>query len=259
MKKTDRTTPLIIAELVLSAATVLLAALLIFQCANIYITGTSPQNLTEAGVYIRPVYSRELVADGLKSISWAFIVWLVALCTAIALRIANPKGKRASMQLSTQSRLALLRERVVPTGEMQAEVHKRRIAAILCGAVCLVCAAFVGVYLFFGNHFVSRDLEAVMGAMMLAITPWIVIAFAVLMVFAWLKERSLRRELEAAMQAPKRTPQPQGQKRFAFVPIARIALYLAAAVLLIEGIRNGGMYDVLVKAINICTECIGIG
>ena len=39
----------------------------------------------------------------------------------------------------------------------------------------------------------------------------------------------------------------------------RIALYILAAVMIVHGIRNGGMQDVLIKAINICTECIGLG
>ena len=36
-------------------------------------------------------------------------------------------------------------------------------------------------------------------------------------------------------------------------------LVAAALVLIIWGVLNGGMRDVLVKAINICTECIGLG
>lgn len=39
----------------------------------------------------------------------------------------------------------------------------------------------------------------------------------------------------------------------------RIVVGLAAAALIILGVLNGGMRDVLVKAINICTECIGLG
>ena len=43
------------------------------------------------------------------------------------------------------------------------------------------------------------------------------------------------------------------------VNYVRIALYAAALVLIVLGINNGGMRDVLIKAINICTECIGLG
>lgn len=35
--------------------------------------------------------------------------------------------------------------------------------------------------------------------------------------------------------------------------------YGLAVVLIIVGIMNGGARDVLIKAINICTECIGLG
>lgn len=39
----------------------------------------------------------------------------------------------------------------------------------------------------------------------------------------------------------------------------RILLYAVALLLIVAGILNGGMRDVLIKAINICTECIGLG
>lgn len=42
-------------------------------------------------------------------------------------------------------------------------------------------------------------------------------------------------------------------------PLVRTLLLLAGATLLALGILEGGWRDVLVKAINICTECIGLG
>ena len=39
----------------------------------------------------------------------------------------------------------------------------------------------------------------------------------------------------------------------------RAILLAASAVLIIHGVLNGGLWDVLVKAVNICTECIGLG
>ena len=39
----------------------------------------------------------------------------------------------------------------------------------------------------------------------------------------------------------------------------RGAILAIAAALIVAGALNGGMRDVLVKAINICTECIGLG
>ncbi len=39
----------------------------------------------------------------------------------------------------------------------------------------------------------------------------------------------------------------------------RLLILCAAIVFILLGVMNGGAYDVLVKAINICTECIGLG
>ncbi len=47
------------------------------------------------------------------------------------------------------------------------------------------------------------------------------------------------------------------EKRAIFA--TRIALLAVAIVFIVLGVRNGGMRDVLQKAIRICTECIGLG
>ncbi|MBQ7913291.1 MAG: hypothetical protein IJ308_06100 [Clostridia bacterium] len=49
------------------------------------------------------------------------------------------------------------------------------------------------------------------------------------------------------------------KKKVLTVWIARGVLACAAVVLIVVGICNGGMMDVLQKAINICTQCIGLG
>ncbi len=41
--------------------------------------------------------------------------------------------------------------------------------------------------------------------------------------------------------------------------VCRLLVFAAAIILIVLGLQNGGMWDVLVKAINICTECIGLG
>ena len=41
--------------------------------------------------------------------------------------------------------------------------------------------------------------------------------------------------------------------------IARLFLYIVAIICILVGLSNGGLFDVFVKAINICTECIGLG
>ena len=44
-----------------------------------------------------------------------------------------------------------------------------------------------------------------------------------------------------------------------FLEIAALCLAVLAVVLIIAGIKNGGMADVLAKATAICMECVGLG
>ncbi|MBQ3974355.1 MAG: thioredoxin [Lachnospiraceae bacterium] len=39
----------------------------------------------------------------------------------------------------------------------------------------------------------------------------------------------------------------------------RLLLLALSAGLILHGIWNGSMHDVFIKAVNICTECIGLG
>ena len=43
------------------------------------------------------------------------------------------------------------------------------------------------------------------------------------------------------------------------VNVARVAIGVTAITFIVLGVLNGGMRDVFIKAINICTECIGLG
>ena len=43
------------------------------------------------------------------------------------------------------------------------------------------------------------------------------------------------------------------------IKIARISVFVLGVLFIVLGMMNGGARDVLIKAINICTECIGLG
>lgn len=80
-------------KILLAAATVLLLAFLAWSCVDMYLAGNSAENLTESGLHIFPVFSRDAVAARLKSmLPWlAFYIVLLCVCTAVT---AKDKAKR---------------------------------------------------------------------------------------------------------------------------------------------------------------------
>ena len=256
MNETGRARVSSVLTWIFSIATVLVAALLIVQCAGIYFEGTSPENLTEIGVYIHSIYSREIVAERFSEIASAVWIWLALLVAALFTR--TPAQKEA-LKAPAQNQLSLLKKRAEMTDTMRAEENKRKKAGLICVAVCVVCAAAVLLYMTDLTHFKSRDLEPVVGTMLIHVVPWVAAAFACMMVFEQLRYKSILREIEEAKKAPKKQPEPEKEKDPKGRNLARAVLYAAAVVLLVMGVMNGGMRDVLVKAVNICTECIGLG
>ena len=72
--------------------------------------------------------------------------------------------------------------------------------------------------------------------------------------------RSMEAEIELLKTVPaeaKITPAKEtGKDRMAVIRVAVIAV---AIICLIYGFCTGGTADVLTKAVNICTECVGLG
>lgn len=241
-----------------AAATLILLAALAWQCVDIYIKGNGSANLDANGVHIAAVYSAEDVAARLRKFILPGAAYvLLAVFAAAARRAEHAPQMRSG--LTPENRLRLAKARIVqlPAGALREEQLRRRIT-LGAAAVALVCAGFCLVFLLDGDNFVSWELENVMGALVRHIAPWTALAFLTMGGASIARGASIRREL-ALLKGEKSTSEPQAAKRALPVNAARIALYALAAALVVIGVINGGLRDVLVKAINICTECIGLG
>ncbi len=247
-------------EALLAAMTLVVASLLIIQCVRIYMAGTAPSNLTEAGVRIHDIYSREIVAAHWWLVAIPALVWLVLLVICVVTRLVLPQKERRLPDREPEIMLFLFWESRENTEDMREEQRARRLRRVLCLVWCLVCAALAGAYLLDVSHFTSWDLEQVMGQMLLHVAPPTVAAFAALLALSAWEKNSARRENKMARTAPvKKDKAPAPKQPGKGIAIGRACLYAAAIALVVLGVLNGGMYDVLVKAINICTECIGLG
>ena len=243
-------------RIVLTAATVLLLLLLAWQCLDIYLVGNSPANLDENGLYIQRVYRAEDVITRLNGLRIWAVVYLALLIAAWAM---IPGGKAPTIPMEPDNRLRLMKKKLTALPEnAQAEETLRQKIRLGAGATVLVCAVISLVFLLNREHFTSWDLEAVMGQMLVHTLPWIVVAFGAVIVASCACRRSMEREI-ALLKGVSGNKAPEAAAKPSRVLYVRIALYALAATLIVLGINNGGMRDVLIKAINICTECIGLG
>lgn len=242
-----------------AAATLVIAALLCWQCIDIYLTGNSAANLDDAGVHISPVYSAADVGARLKSLAAPLGACVLVIASALAVQAAQPAVKEKTA-LTAENRLRLMKKRIGEMPEAAAKEEKlRRRTWVWTGAALLVCAALCLTYLLDGENFASWDLEKVMGGMLLHVAPWVVLGLAVAYAASVICARSMARECEALKGRPAAPAAQKPEGRQGHVGIVRAVLLAAAIVFIVLGVMNGGMYDVLVKAINICTECIGLG
>ncbi len=234
------------------------AALLCWQCIDIYVVGNSPANLDENGVHIAQVYTAEDVGDRLRALAVPFAVCAVlAAVTAIVGRSVPQEKERHA--LTAENRLRLMKKRVdvLPAAAQQEEMLRRN-TWLATAAVLLVCAGLSIAYLLNRVNFASWDLESVIGAMLLHVGPWVVLGLVAVYAALRVCDQSMLRECEALKGVPAAGMQPAKSEAFP-VEVLRIDLYAAAIVFIVLGVMNGGLYDVLVKAIMICTECIGLG
>ena len=137
-----------------------------------------------------------------------------------------------------------------------------------------LCMVPVALYCLNGAHF-DHPHEGTDGEflnLMRVFLPWVTVGFGCLCVSAALREKSARREADAAKAQTeaekaagvKAETRPLPRKAVKQAPakrvlVARYVVLALAVALIIAGIKNGGMADVLAKATAICMECVGLG
>ena len=161
------------------------------------------------------------------------------------------------------------------------------LAVILASAIVMLC------YLIDTSNFAGEDFTEDIFALVKNILPWIAAGFAAAIAATVVSGIFADRQVSAAKamikrgdkSAPKQEPEPKfitktkevaAKPAFAWIGTAvaavkkvaaksaflwavRGAVFVLAVVFIVLGILNGGANDVLVKAVNICQECIGLG
>ena len=253
----------------LGAFTVVIGLLFIIQAATIY--------------YSDVPYSRELAGEKLMQILAPVILWIVAVIAGFVLAVLFPCADETRSKPSAQKTLSRLRARM-PKGESEAFLEERArfkkfeltrlIIWSVCAAFALASAVACIVYLANTAHFSGANLNGEVLNMLKNVVPWVGVSFLLFVGAVVYEHFSAKRELASMkkllvlgrgcpleenmfVNAQNKVSAVTGSK-WLLLGI-RLAVLAVALVFIGVGIWNGGMNDVLTKAIMICTECIGLG
>ena len=145
------------------------------------------------------------------------------------------------------------------------EKKNRKIVWIINIVIVSICSIMGLCYLLNKKHFdASGDLIKQAIDMGIHLLPWCIIGFVCSIITTLYEEYSAKKEVELVKKiiktdGKKKKEVINSKENNKTINIIRVSLLTLSVLLIVVGIFNGGAADVLQKAINICTECIGLG
>ncbi len=251
----------------LGVFTAVVGILFLAEAAELYYSGVEALGAT------RGMYSREAVGARLLEMLTPLILWLVAILFGVAVYAVFPappvkKGRLDAIVLCRRLEGRVSAEKDPAAFQKLRRMQTARLIVRVFSAVfCLTAAAMCIVYLADTAHFTSLEaLNRDVLHMVAGVLPWVGAAFVVLIgeavfegIFAK-KMLSALRPLVGGASVKRKGTAAVCENRYVVFGV-RIALFALAAVFIVLGAlpQNGGANSVFIKAINICTECIGLG
>lgn len=243
-------------RIVLSVAIVATGLLLMGACLQIYLSGGEQ------------IYTPEKVAVSFGRIAVPVYICLGLIAGSIVLQLVlwqtpgkAPKTRHPAMQCK---RLLNTRDPRQADPEKQAAIRTLRRGRLALQLVCIfLCACFFGLFVFFAlvnSTFYpdAADATAYVKSLMSVFSPCVTLCLG-----CGILTVSLRRQIDEKLialykQCPP-LPQPKSAGKQTWVIAVRCAVLGLAVAAMIYGLATGGWQDVLTKAVNICTECVGLG
>lgn len=242
--------------IVLSISILVAGICLAAGCLTIYASGDQP-------------YSRQAVADTFQSIAVPVLLCAVLTIGGFLWEWLSPlSNKPREPHRNTELLLSRLTAKAdLSNGDdatcaaiAKEQQRRRQRAAIRAALVCAAGIVFL-VYALNGTHYDSSDINTSMIRAMIVLIPCLLVPFGYAVFVVYGNEKSYQREIALLRTLPKRNAVDEVpvDRADTAIRIARAVLLLLGIAALIGGLLAGGTADVLTKAVNICTECIGLG
>ncbi|MBQ4600590.1 MAG: hypothetical protein IJB17_03045 [Oscillospiraceae bacterium] len=239
-------------RIAVSIVTVIAGICLMCACVGIYRSGDKP-------------FSREAVAQAFAPIALPVYLCLALVIGGFILDAALPCPEKEKAQRQPHMVLQRLRQKTDMTlctpetcRAVLSQCESRRRCTLICTAVNLIAAVVFLIYALNGSNFHRSEINASMLRAMYLFVPCLAVSFASALLCVYHNRKSMEAEIAALRQAKDcaAEPVPHRERKLHWLKAALIA---AAVVLIAVGYAGGGFRDVLTKAVNICTECIGLG
>lgn len=238
---------------VISAALIVAAGCLVNSAYTIYNLGDSP-------------YTPESIGAEYAKIAISLWIAIFAVIAGIALNIALPiTPKKQKNDKDPFIKLRIMQKKLPAdcnhTGiARQRQVRKsaRAVCALLCAAAFVPAIAALCDY----DSFTVDNLTPALLRVVTALVIGSILSGALLFVLSVIERRSAVREIEwtkVALSESKKSDEKVTPNNDNKIKITRLVLVGVACALIVIGLTQDGFYDVLQKAIRICTECIGLG
>lgn len=246
-----------------SAVSILAGICLIAACLNIYYSGVA----ADAG----QIYTRQIVAESFAKIAIPVYSCLVLVIGGMILNLVLPPEKaKVKPEKNLPLILQKLREKTdlascdasVHTA-IQKQAHLRKICIFGSSFSLTIAFALFLAYACNPSNWGSNSTPS-MAAAMIVMLMWLILPFITTVLAFYTCRKSMVQEIElmrqAAAQAPKAAEKAAPKVRSnRSANIARIAILAIGILLVVLGACNEGTKDILTKAVNICTECVGLG
>lgn len=244
--------------IVVSIVTVIAGLCLMAACYGIYTSGDKP-------------FSREAVAAAFSPIAFPVYLCLVLVVIGVLLNLFLPTDKEKTKPAQQYpvilerlyAKADLTRCDAATLSAIEAEQKSRSRNQTILVVLLIIWSVTFLVYALDPSHFHQSQINESMIRAVTRLLCCMGVPFCYAIYASKHRTASIKREVELLKQVPtkaKAASEAECSKDTTKpVNMARGIILGIAAVILVYGFISGGTADVLTKAINICTECVGLG
>ena len=245
-------------SILLSIVIIIAGICLIVSCINIYNSGKQP-------------FSRESVSDAFSKIAIPVYLCIFMTILGFILELFLPISATKSQNIVSKDMVLMnLQNKKDMSGNdteittaINTERKKRKLHSTIRMVVIFVASVIFLIYATNDKNIYQSDINGSMIKAMYVLVPCLLVAFIYSLIVVIINEKSIATEIELLKKLPFKEKTSTEEcdtcscdKKLAAI---RIAFIIIGIGILIYGFAKGGTRDVLTKAVNICTECIGLG